>query len=114
MNELQQLRKWIYRSYAESVGLDPNARYVHGTPLRPVVPLDAARGGLFVIGAYPPASTRSKAFAMSRWATISVLSSANAGSMVRVSENNRQQLSWQNCFWHQWESPGITAGSRIS
>ena len=53
--ELQRLRKWIYWSYAEAVGLDPDARYVHGTPLRPVVPLDTARGGLFVIGAYPSA-----------------------------------------------------------
>lgn len=53
--ELQRLRKWIYRSYAGAVGLEPDARYIHGTPLRPVVPLDTARGGLFVIGAYPSA-----------------------------------------------------------
>ena len=53
--DLQRLRKCIYGSYAESIGLDPQARYVHGTPLRPVVPLDAARGGLFLIGAYPSA-----------------------------------------------------------
>ena len=55
MKDLQRLRKSIYGSYAEAIGLDPQARYVHGTPLRPVVPLDAARGGLFVIGAYPSA-----------------------------------------------------------
>ena len=55
MNEIRQLRKSIYRSYAECVGLDPHAQYVQGTPIRPVVPLDAAQGGLFLIGAYPSA-----------------------------------------------------------
>ena len=45
----------MYESYAESVGLDPEARYLHGTPLRPVVPLDHACGGLFILGAYPSA-----------------------------------------------------------
>lgn len=55
MDELNTLRKQIYEGYAESVGLDPDARYIHGTPLRPVIPLNAARGGLFVIGAYPSA-----------------------------------------------------------
>lgn len=45
----------MYRGYAQSVGLDPAARYLHGTPLRPVVPLDAGIGGVFVLGAYPSA-----------------------------------------------------------
>ena len=53
--EVQKLRERIYDAYAESVGLDAQACYLHGTPLRPVVPLDAAQGGLFVIGAYPSA-----------------------------------------------------------
>lgn len=45
----------IYEEYAESVGLDAAASYLHGTPLRPVVPLDQGQGGLFVVGAYPSA-----------------------------------------------------------
>ena len=53
--EIRRLREWIYSGYAESVGLEPRACYMHGTPLRPVVPLDVAQGGLFVIGAYPSA-----------------------------------------------------------
>ena len=55
MKEIQLLRKSIYTTYAESVGLDPHARYVQGTPLRPVVPLDAAREGVFLLGAFPSA-----------------------------------------------------------
>ena len=55
MTGFKQLRKWIYSSYAECVGLEPNARYIFSSPIRPVVPLVAARGGLFVIGAYPSA-----------------------------------------------------------
>ena len=55
MGSVGQLRKAIYGTYAEAIGLDPDAYYIHGTPLRPVVPLDAARGGVFIIGAYPSA-----------------------------------------------------------
>lgn len=55
MSGIQQLRKWIYGRYVECVGLEPNAHYILGSPIRPVVPLDAARDGLFVIGAYPSA-----------------------------------------------------------
>lgn len=52
-SEGKNLLREMYSSYAASVGLDPDARYLHGTPLRPVVPLDHATGGLFVLGAYP-------------------------------------------------------------
>jgi uracil-DNA glycosylase len=45
----------MYAEYAASVGLSPDAHYLHGTPLRPVVPLDVAIGGLFILGAYPSA-----------------------------------------------------------
>lgn len=45
----------IYDNYAQSVGLNPAAHYLHGTPLRPVVPLDIGEGGVFVLGAYPSA-----------------------------------------------------------
>jgi uracil-DNA glycosylase len=45
----------IYTEYVASIGLSEDAAYIHGTPLRPVVPLDQGLGGLFVIGAYPSA-----------------------------------------------------------
>lgn len=52
---VSQLQRSIFRDYAGSVGLDSDARYLDGTPLRPVVPLDVAVGGVMVIGAYPSA-----------------------------------------------------------
>lgn len=55
MPDPSRLLKEIYHHYAESVGLDPDPRYLHGTPLRPVVPLDRGQGGLFILGAYPSA-----------------------------------------------------------
>lgn len=45
----------IWGNYSESLGLDRSARYISGAPLRPVVPLDTAVGGVFVLGAYPSA-----------------------------------------------------------
>jgi hypothetical protein len=55
MDHIQALQREMYRDYAKSVGLDPEAAYYRGTPLRPVVPLDTAIGGLFILGAYPSA-----------------------------------------------------------
>lgn len=55
MPSKSRLLKQIYTEYSTSVGLSDDAKYLHGTPLRPVVPLDQGRQGLFVIGAYPSA-----------------------------------------------------------
>lgn len=55
MTGIGLLQTAITREYAASVGLAPEARYVSGAPLRPVVPLDTAVGGVFVLGAYPSA-----------------------------------------------------------
>lgn len=53
--EIQKLQRAMYRDYAKDLKLNPKAKYLHGTPLRPVVPLDTGTGGLFVLGAYPSA-----------------------------------------------------------
>lgn len=50
-----KLLREMYEGYAESVGLAPRVHYLHGTPLRPVVPLDTGTSGVFVLGAYPSA-----------------------------------------------------------
>lgn len=55
MTGVQQLLKEMYSGYASSVGLSPEAKYMHGTPLRPVVPLDVGVGSIFILGAYPSA-----------------------------------------------------------
>ena len=49
------LQREIVRNYAVSVGLDPDAHYLGGARLRPVVPLDTGVGGVFILGAYPSA-----------------------------------------------------------
>lgn len=58
MKSIKQLQKYIDSTYADSLGLNPDASYVNGSPLRPVVPLDTAENSLFVIGAYPSARFR--------------------------------------------------------
>ena len=55
MTSATNLIQSMYHDYAGSVGLDSDAKYLHGTPLRPVVPLDQGEGGLFILGAYPSA-----------------------------------------------------------
>lgn len=54
-NKIRQLQQSIYRDYATQVGLSSHARYVHGNPVRPVVPLDVGLKGIFIVGAYPSA-----------------------------------------------------------
>ena len=49
------LQRDMYENYSQSVGLEPRACYIHGTPLRPVVPLDIGTASVFFLGAYPSA-----------------------------------------------------------
>lgn len=49
------LLREMYTTYASSVGLQTGVTYFNGTPLLPVVPLDTAINGLFILGAYPSA-----------------------------------------------------------
>jgi hypothetical protein len=52
---VRNLQQAMLRDYAGSVGLPVDARYFGGARLRPVVPLDTAVGGYFILGAYPSA-----------------------------------------------------------
>lgn len=49
------LLRSMHEQYASELKLSPKARYFNGAPLRPVVPLDHATEGLFILGAYPSA-----------------------------------------------------------
>ena len=60
MLEVDRLLQSMYGGYAKSVGLNPDARYFNGTPIRPVVPLDHGTESVFFLGAYP--SSRFVAF----------------------------------------------------
>jgi uracil-DNA glycosylase len=53
--EVEKLLRTIYHDYAKSVGLNEDAAYIFGTPLRPVVPLDRGSDFVFILGAYPSA-----------------------------------------------------------
>ncbi len=52
---ITKLQKAILQDYTSSVGLPGKAGYYGGARLRPVVPLDTAVGGYFILGAYPSA-----------------------------------------------------------
>jgi uracil-DNA glycosylase len=52
---IAKLQQEILQDYAGSVGLPAQARYYGGARLRPVVPLDTAVAGVFILGAYPSA-----------------------------------------------------------
>ncbi len=56
---ISKLQKSIFRDCASSLGLSGEARYYGGARLRPVVPLDTAIGGYFILGAYPSAQFES-------------------------------------------------------
>lgn len=60
MTEVDRLLQSMYSGYAKSVGLNPDAHYFNGTPIRPLVPLDQGTESVFFLGAYP--SSRFVAF----------------------------------------------------
>lgn len=55
MSKLKDLQQFMFQNYVEEVGLDSQASYIYGNPLRPVVPLDVGTGGVFFLGTYPSA-----------------------------------------------------------
>src|SRR3970040_1700883 len=69
----------MYSEYCRSVGLSPRATYFHGTPLQPVVPLDTAVRGIFILGAYPSA----------RFAVLSGVSDVPVADNLGPFENER-------------------------
>jgi len=55
MLAIQNFQQRLYTHYQENMYLPPTYRYFFGNPVRPVVPLETARRGVCIIGAYPPA-----------------------------------------------------------
>lgn len=58
LDNIERLRRAMLSEYPASIGLAPDARYISGAPLRPVVPLDVgteAGTDVFIVGAYPSA-----------------------------------------------------------
>jgi len=52
---IESFRRRLYASYKQSLTLPQDYNYLYGNPVQPAVPLDAARDGVLVIGAYPSA-----------------------------------------------------------
>jgi hypothetical protein len=52
---VRAFQKRPYVSYKDSIPLPLPYQYIHGNPVQPVVPLDTALHGVFIIGAYPSA-----------------------------------------------------------
>lgn len=50
-----RLQADIVEKYAADVGLEPDASYVSGAPLRPLPPLDVGTDSVMIVGAYPSA-----------------------------------------------------------
>ena len=55
MPAIESFRRRLYASYKQSLTLPQEYNYLYGNPVQPAVPLDVARDGVMVIGAYPSA-----------------------------------------------------------
>jgi uracil-DNA glycosylase len=55
MTAIQDFQRRLYANYKGDLSLPPTYKYIYGNPVQPVVPLDTAQGGVFIIGAYPSA-----------------------------------------------------------
>jgi uracil-DNA glycosylase len=52
---IRAFQKRLHLAYMDCLSLPQPYQYIHGNPVQPVVPLDTARYGVFIIGAYPSA-----------------------------------------------------------
>lgn len=52
---IKAFQKRLYADYKNSLSLPEPYDYIYGNPVQPVVPLDTALDGVFIIGAYPSA-----------------------------------------------------------
>ena len=52
---ISRLQRSIQDEYAAAIGLDPDAKYISGAPLRPLPPLDVGTDAVMIVGAYPSA-----------------------------------------------------------
>ena len=54
-DSIQRFLKRLYAEYKETLSVPQNCNYLYGNPINPVVPLDVAQDGVFIIGPYPTA-----------------------------------------------------------
>ena len=52
---IKKFQQKLYTDYKSKLSLPTPYQYIYGNPVQPVVPLDVAQNGVFIIGAYPSA-----------------------------------------------------------
>jgi len=52
---VRNFQRQLFASYKDSLSLPEPYQYIYGNPIQPVVPLDTAGKGVFIVGAYPSA-----------------------------------------------------------
>ena len=55
MTMVVNFQKRQFSNYKNDLSLPEHYKYLYGNPVQPVVPLDTAMNGVFIIGAYPSA-----------------------------------------------------------
>lgn len=53
--EIRKFQQILFTDYKKCLSLPEPYQYLYGNPVQPVVPLDTAQNGIFIIGAYPSA-----------------------------------------------------------
>ena len=86
-DSIQRFLKRLCAEYKETLSVPQNCNYLYGNPINPVVPLDVAQDGVFIIGAYPTAKVRcpSTVSGMCRSGILTALSPMNSISTGHVS-----------------------------
>jgi len=57
---VSQYQQKCFATYLGLVGLPRHYKYIDGNPIRPLVPVEVARGSLMIVGAYPSARFESR------------------------------------------------------
>ena len=55
MSAIQDFQQRLHANYKSDLALPQTYKYIYGNPVQPVVPLDTAQEGVFIVGAYPSA-----------------------------------------------------------
>ena len=53
--DIKDFQRRLYQDYKSKLLLPEPYQYLYGNPVQPVVPLDTAQFGVFILGAYPSA-----------------------------------------------------------
>lgn len=55
MDKLKKYQRYCWQHYEKKIGLLENYSYLYGNPIEVHVPIETARNGFMIVGAYPTA-----------------------------------------------------------